>query len=298
MKKISKAVITAAGRGTRFLPASSVFQKEMVPVMHKPQLQWVIEEALDSGINDIAIVVREGVDTLEHYLRKNDNLWKFLKETGKESLMDSWVAIREKANITIFKQRVADPYGNGTPFILAKEFISNEPFAAMWGDDIMVHVDKDKPTCLEQMADYFEKYEAAAVMSVEESPMSQLVKGAVYEYHDKDKTEIPYRVRSLIEKPDPGEIPSKMANACRFILSSEVVEELENKIEGKGGEIWLTDAVNRLAEKGKIVLAPPWEGSIWVPVGDPVRWLKANIVVALNSSEYKEEVETLLDQVR
>ena len=120
--KVTKAIITASGRGTRFLPVSNAYQKEMVPVMHKPQLQWVIEEAIESGITDIAIIVREGRDDIKRYLAIDNNLFKYLKKLGKAHLMDSVIYITENAQITIIEQKESDPYGNGTPYIVAKDF--------------------------------------------------------------------------------------------------------------------------------------------------------------------------------
>lgn len=294
--KITKAVITAAGRGTRFLPASAAYQKEMVPVLEKPQLQWVIEEAIEAGITDIAVVVREGVDTFKRYLEKDDTLWNFLKETGKESFMDSWVEMMEKVNITIFEQKESDPYGNGTPFILTKEWTNGEPIAAMWGDDIMVRVDNTKPTCIEQLAQYYERYNPSAVMAVRECTKDEITKVASYEYFHSGETEIPYHAKRSIEKPLPGEEPSLYGNACRFILGPDVFEEVSKRIEGKSDEIWLTDATNRLMQQGKVVIAAPWEGDVVVPCGDPLHWLMANITMAKNLPEYRDDIMKFLKE--
>ncbi|MBN2015839.1 UTP--glucose-1-phosphate uridylyltransferase [Candidatus Dojkabacteria bacterium] len=296
-KKVTKAIITAAGRGTRFLPASKAFQKEMVPIMHKPQLQWVIEEAIESGITDIAVVIRKGVDTFKDYFNDNKDLWKYLKKSKKEDLLDSWVSLKKEAQITLFYQKETDPYGNGTPFIIAKKFVKGEPFAAMWGDDIMVRTDKNKPTCLKQMINYYGMYEPTAVMSVSRVDRSVINKYASYEYLRPKEAKVPYQVKRLIEKPEPEEAPSLMANACRFILSYEVIEELGKKVKGKDEEIWLTDAVDRLVQQGKVVMAPPWQGSFWIPVGDPINWLKANLVISLIDKKYRKDAREIIQDV-
>lgn len=205
--------------------------------------------------------------------------------------------MKHKADITIYEQKDSDPYGNGTPFILARKFVGKEPFAAMWGDDIMVHTDKDHPLCLRQMISYFEKYEPSAVMSAIKVPKSEISRYGSFDYYSKKESEIPYHVRQLVEKPSPEEAPSLFANACRFVLTYDVLQELRKKIKGKDNEIWLTDAVDRLIQQGKTVMAPPWVGSTWVPVGDPLRWLKANIVVALNHSEYREDVSKMIKDI-
>jgi len=296
--KITKAVITAAGRGTRFLPVSKAFQKEMVPVMHKPQLQWVIEEAIESGITDIAVVVRKGVNTFKNYLNDNKKLWKFLEKNNKEELLESWVNLKQNAKITIFKQKERDPYGNGTPFLVAKKFVKGEAFAAMWGDDIMIHTDKSKPTCLSQMINYFEMYKPTAVMSVQKVERKEISRYGSYDYYPKGETKVPYQVKGIIEKPEPDKSPSLMANACRFVLSYDVIEELERKILGKDDEIWLTDAIDRMIQKGKVVMAPPWKGSTWVPVGDPIRWLRANMLMALNDDKYRDEAKKMIKDIK
>lgn len=287
--EITKAIITAGGRGTRFLPAVKAYQKEMIPVMNKPQLQWIIEEAVESGIKQIAIVNREGVDTLAKYLADDNKLWKFLQESGKTSVMDSLVELKNKVEITLFEQKESDPYGNGTPFLITKDWTEGQTVAAMWGDDLMVQVDKTKPTCLQQMSEYYEKYNPVVVTSVLEVSPLMIPKGGRFEYFSKEESPIPYHAKSVVEKPAIDKAPSLFEQASRFILAPEVFTELENRISGKGGELWLTDAINRLMEKGFLVIAPPWEGLIWAPCGDPIRWLKGNILVALHNGEYENE---------
>ncbi len=296
--KVTKAIITASGRGTRFLPVSSAYQKEMVPVMHKPQLQWVIEEAIESGISDIAIVVREGVDTIKKYLEIDNTLFKYLKEIGKAHLMDSVIRLTENAKITIIEQKESDPYGNGTPFILARDFTEGEPVIGMWGDDIIIRNDTTKPTVIEQMLRYYYEFEPAAVMSAVKVPRSEINKHGSYDYYDEKDTSIPYHAKLLLEKPDSDKAPSLMANSCRFVLGPDVIEELSKKITGKDGEIWLTDAVARLIDTGKTVIAPPWEGSIVATIGDPVGWLKANVFLAINDDRYREDITSFVKDIQ
>lgn len=293
--EITKAIITAGGRGTRFLPVSSAYQKEMVPVMNKPQLQWVIEEAIQSGIKEIAVVSREGINTFADYLKDDNEFWGFLKQTGKESLMDSWLTMKSQVEFTLFEQKETDPYGNGTPFIITKDWAGGEAVIAMWGDDLLVHSDKSKPTCISQMMRYYNEFSPVAVMSVIEVPRDEIKRYGSYEYFDDEEKVVPYQAKSLVEKPSPQEAPSLYANASRFVLTTDVFEELSNRVEGKGGELWLTDAVNRLMQKGKVVIAAPWEGSLWMPCGDPLRWLKANILTAMHSDEYQDEKSDLIN---
>ncbi|MBN1617768.1 hypothetical protein JW887_00295 [Candidatus Dojkabacteria bacterium] len=295
--KINKAIITAAGRGTRFLPVVKSYAKEMVPVMEKPQLQYLFEELIEADIHEIAVVVREGSTSLQDYLNDDDDLWAFLKDSGKEEFMDSWKFVKENSEIRIFEQKKTDPYGNGVPFIIAREFTNNEPVAAMFGDGMMIQFDESKPSVISQMIDYYQKYLPVSVMSVVEVPASEVSRYGIFGYYGENEAKCPYHANQLIEKPEIDKSPSNMANADHFVLSPEVFEELENKIEGKGGEIWLTDAISRLIGKGKVVIAAPWEGSTWVTTGDPLRWLKANVVVALNNSIYKDDIKTFLAEI-
>ena len=296
--KVTKAIITASGRGTRFLPVSSAYQKEMVPVMHKPQLQWVIEEAIESGISDIAIVVREGSEIVKRYLEIDNKLFKYLKGIGKDYLMDSVIFLAENAEITIIEQKESDPYGNGTPFILAGDFTEGEPFIGMWGDDIIIRTDPTKPTVIKQMLHYYHEFEPSAVMSVKEVPRHEIYKYGSYDYYNEEETSIPYHAKLLLEKPDSDKAPSLMANSCRFVLGPDVLEELSKKITGKDGEVWLTDAVARLIGRGKTVIAPPWAGSIVATIGDPIGWLKANLFLAMNDDMYREDIISLAKDIQ
>ncbi len=296
--KVTKAIITASGWGTRFLPASSAYQKEMVPVMHKPQIHWVIEEAIESGISNIALVVREGSEIVKRYLKIDNKLFKYLKRIGKAHLMDSVIRITENAEITIIEQKESDPYGNGIPFILAKDFTEGEPVIGMWGDDIIIRTDSTKPTVIEQMLHYYYEFEPTAVMSTREVPRGEIKKHGSYDYYNEKETTIPYHAKLLLEKPDPDKAPSLMANSCRFVLGPEVVEELSKIITGKDGEVWLTDAVARLIDAGKTVIAPPWEGSTVATIGDPIGWLKANVYLAINDDIYRQDVLSLIKDIQ
>jgi UTP--glucose-1-phosphate uridylyltransferase len=291
---IKKAVITAGGRGTRFLPLSKAYQKEMVAIMNKPQLQCVIEEAIDSGITDIAVVVREGVETFIEYLEEDEILMEFLKENGKEEYMDSWKRIKDSCDITVLTQKESDPYGNGTPFMLAEEFVGDDSFVAMFGDDIMIHTDRSQPTALAQIIEAFKRYEPTAVMSVKKVALENVNRYGICEYLEESDSDIPYQTSGFVEKPEPENAPSQYANAARYVLSPTVVKELNKNIKGKDGELWLTDAISRLIDSGHKVMAMPWKGSRWTPVGDPVRWLRGNLITALNDDKYRNEVLEIL----
>lgn len=285
--KIEKAVITAAGMGTRFLPVVKAYQKEMIPILEKPQIQYVIEEAIEYGINQIAVVSKEGVDTFKQYLEDNNKFWSHLKNIGKEDLMDSWIDMKKSCEIRVLYQKQSDPYGNGTPFVVAKEFIGNDVIAGMWGDDLLIKVDDSKPHYFEQLLEYYDKYSPVAIMQVIEVEPALIVKGGSFKYYTKEETDIPYKVEFLVEKPTVEEAPSFMLNGSRFILKPEVIDELSKNVKGKNNEVWLTDCVNRFAERKECVIAPPVEGYEWTQTGDPSSWLNANILIASKDERYR-----------
>ncbi len=288
--KIKKAILTAAGKGTRFFPVAVAYQKEMIPIMEKPQLQMVIEEIIEAGIFEIAVISKEGTNTFEEYMRDDDKLWKFLKDTGKESIMDSWLEIKEKADFTYLTQKDSDPYGNGTPIILAKDFVQGQDFLACFGDDFFLKDSESSESAIQQIYNYYEKYDPVGVMATMKVKREEISKYGCYDYYTKEESDIPYHAKKLIEKPAPEVAPSLNANTVRFILKYEVMEELCKSIKGQGGEIWLVDAVDRLIQKGRTVIAPVCEGVTWLPCGSPELWLKANITVALRNPQYRDSI--------
>lgn len=295
--KITKAVITSAGLGSRFLPAVKAYQKEMIPILEKPQLQYLIEEAIESGIQQIGITTFEGFNTVENYFTQSDDkFWRRLKSVGKEHLMEDWRKMVSSVEIRFFQQTLSHNYGNGTPILLAKEFVGDSPFYAMWGDDIMIKTDKNAKPMLEQLEFYYDKYNPVGVLSTMEAPLEIALKCGCFKFDQN--SDIPNKVESMIEKPPVELMPSRFINASRFILTPLVIQELEKNIQGKDNEIWLTDAENRLMQQGALFIAPTWEGYEWCQVGDPVGWLKANILIAKNDERYKEKLDLILQDLK
>jgi UTP--glucose-1-phosphate uridylyltransferase len=151
---------------------------------------------------------------------------------------------------------------------------------------------------IEQMLQYYNEFEPTAVMSVKEVARGEIHKFGSYDYYDEKETSIPYHAKLLWEKPDPDQAPSLMANSCRFVLGPDVLEELSKNIKGKDREIWLTDAVARLIDAKKTVIAPPWVGSLVATIGDPMGWLKANIFLALNDERYCDDIMSFVNDIQ
>lgn len=285
--KITKAVIAAAGYGTRFLPATKVQPKEMLPLLDKPIIQYLVEELVASGIKEIIIVTRAGQHALEDHFDSSPALENMLAENGKTEHLKMVQQIPRLANFVYVRQTKDYPYGNGTPLLVAAPLLKkNEPFAYLFGDDIV----KSRVPAIKQLANVWQKYQPAAVLGVQEVPWSEIHKYGSVKYRKKTKT--PHQVYSILEKMPPEKAPSNMAQFGRFILTWKVIEVLKKQKTGKGGELWLTDALNTLAKK-EVILAPPIKGT-WLTTGDPLAWLKTNIEFALDRTEIRDELLSFL----
>jgi len=287
--KITKAIIAAAGYGTRFLPATKVQPKEMLPLLEKPIIQYLVEELVDSGVKEIIIVTRAGQHALEDHFDSSPALENMLEESGKAQYLEVVRQIPRLANFVYLRQTKDYPYGNGTPLLVAAPLLSeDEPFAYLFGDDIV----KGTTPAIKQLIDVWEKYKPAAVLGAQEVPWEEIHKYGSIKYKKKGKT--PYQAAAILEKPPADKAPSNMAQFGRFILTWKVVEILKKQKLGKGRELWLADALNTLAKKD-VVVAQPIEGT-WLTTGDPLSWLKTNIEFALEKKEMREELRSFLKE--
>lgn len=289
IKKITKAVITTAGYGTRFLPVTKAQPKEMLPLLEKPILQYVVEELVDSGIKDIIIVTRAGQDAIEDHFDSSADLESILEQSGKADYLKMVREVSQLANFVYVRQTKNYPYGNGTPLLVAAPLIDpDEAFVYLFGDDVV----KSKVPATKQLIKVWREYQSDAVVGVQEVPRKEVDRYGIIRY--RKKTRIPYQAEAVVEKPFPGKTPSTMALFGRFILTWSVVKILRRQKLGKGNELWMADALNVLAKKGKVI-AQPIEGK-WLTTGDPLRWLKANIEFALEKKEMKKELERFLKE--
>jgi len=287
IKKVRKAVIPAAGLGTRFLPATKAQPKEMLPIVDKPALQYIIEEAVSSGIEEILIITGRNKKSIEDHFDRSIELELALKIRGKSDILREVRKISEMANIYYIRQK--EPKGLGHAIYCAESFIGDEPFAVLLGDDI---IDNDKNPCLKQMLEIYNKYNTS-ILGVQKVSQEDVSKYGILK--GKNIEENVYKVEDLIEKPSADEAPSNIAILGRYIITPEILNILKETKPGKGGEIQLTDALKDLAKK-EPVYAYEFEGKRY-DVGDKQGFLQANIEFALKREELRDEFLEYLRKV-
>ena len=291
MNKVRKAIIPAAGLGTRFLPATKAMAKEMLPIVDKPTIQFIVEEAIASGIEDILIVTGKAKRPIEDHFDSNFELEMNLKEKGKDDLLK---LVEETTDINLHFIRQSHPLGLGHAVLQAKSFVGNEPFVVMLGDDLM----EDKvPLTRQLMNDYEETHSATiAVMDV---PHEEVNKYGVINPGIEVEKDL-FNVLNFVEKPAVEDAPSDMAIIGRYLLTPEIFEILETQKPGAGNEIQLTDAIDTL-NKTQRVFARRYKG-VRYDVGDKFGYMKTSIDYALRHPQIKEDMKDLIlelsDEIR
>lgn len=283
---VRKAIIPAAGLGTRFLPATKAMPKEMLPIVDKPTIQYIIEEAVASGIEDIIIVTGKGKRAIEDHFDYSPELEQNLMEKGKYDLLEEVQKPSHLADIHYIRQK--EPKGLGHAIWSARKFVGDEPFAVLLGDDI---VQSEKP-CLKQMIEQYDRYRSS-IIGVKRVPEEE-----VYRYGIVDGKEIFERVYSidhLVEKPKKDEAPSNLAIMGRYILTPKIFEILDTLPPGAGGEIQLTDAISTLNQT-EAVYAFEFEGTRY-DVGEKMGFIKTTIEFALQRKELRQELLSYLMEV-
>lgn len=283
---IKKAVIPAAGLGTRFLPATKAQPKEMLPIVDKPTIQYIIEEAVQSGIEDIIIVTGRNKRAIEDHFDKSVELELLLKKTGKNDMLEIVENISNMVDIHYVRQK--EPLGLGHAVLCAKKFIGKEPFAVLLGDDI---VDSEVPA-LRQMIDQFNEVQSS-ILGCNEVPLSEVNKYGIVDFSDQ-QGEL-YKVNSLVEKPAVEKAPSTLAIVGRYILTPAIFDMLEQVKPDKKGEIQLTDAIDSLLEKESIY-SYIIKGNRY-DVGDKFGFLQASIDFALKRPDLKDKLEAYIKQI-
>jgi UTP--glucose-1-phosphate uridylyltransferase len=286
--KITKAVIPAAGFGTRFLPVTKAQPKEMMPVLDKPTIQYVVEEAVEAGIDDILVITGRGKQAIERHFDKSYELEQELQVAGKEDRLDRVQDIADLADIHYVRQKERNGLGDAVSY--ARKHVGDEPFALLLGDTI---VQSDVP-CTANLIDYAEEYETS-VLSLERVPWEQVAAYGVADV-DGDPTDEPcFPVTDFVEKPPRGEAPSNLAITGRYVLMPEIFDALDATEPGVGGELQLTDAIRKLpAVRGVELQGDRYD------IGNIPSWLQANIEMALrhDGGEMNAAVERLLEEQR
>jgi len=279
VKKVRKAIIPAAGLGTRFLPATKAMPKEMLPIVDKPTIQYIVEEAVESGIEDIIIVTGKGKRAIEDHF---DNAWELeqnLAEKGKFDLLDKVRYSSNLANIHYIRQK--EPLGLGHAVWCARNFIGDEPFAVLLGDDIV----QNDPPCLKQLIDQYEETRSS-VIGVQQVPEEETHRYGIIAPASKEGRR--YQVDKFVEKPKQGTAPSNLAIIGRYLLTPEIFMFLDKQEKGAGGEIQLTDAIQQLNQIQR-VFAYQFEGKRY-DVGEKLGFIQSQIEMALQDETISQDL--------
>lgn len=290
MVKIRKAVIPAAGFGTRFLPQTKAMPKEMLPIVDKPVIQYVVEEVVASGIKDIIVVTGANKRAIEdHFDTPNEDLVKNLTQGGKLDLLGSVQKLSEMANFIYIRQK--GPYGNGTPVLSAEPAIEDEAFAAIWGDEFIYST----PPRLKQMIEVHEKYGGIVISGVKIEKKEDLKRYGIADIEPVEGNV--FKIKSIVEKPEPEDAPSNLATHGAYILPPEIFGALKGLTPGKGGEIWLTDAINVLKADGVPIYAVEIESGKYYDTGNKLEYMKTAVELALQHADISEEFKQFLKEL-
>ena len=284
--EVTKAVIPAAGFGTRFLPVTKAQPKEMMPVLDKPTIQYVVEEAVEAGIDDILLITGRGKQAIERHFDKSYELEEELEAAGKNDRLDRVREIADLADIHYVRQKERD--GLGDAVMYARKHVGDNPFALLLGDTI---IENDTP-CTRTLISQAEEHRTP-VLSLERVPWEQVSSYGVADVDDAASTRGSFPVTDFVEKPSPEEAPSNLAITGRYVLTPEIFDVLETTEKGVGGELQLTDAIRKLDEVRGVEL----DGDRY-DIGNIPSWLQANIEMALrhDDGDMNEAVEQLLKE--
>ncbi len=290
-KKITKAVIPAAGFGTRFLPQTKAMPKEMLPIVDKPVIQYVVEEAVESGIQDIVIVTGSQKRAIEdHFDNPSQDLINNLMMGKKEKLLEATQKVADMANFIYVRQK--GPYGNGTPVLSAESVVEGEAFAVLWGDEFI----DARPRRLKQMMDAYDKFGGVIISGVRINKKEDLNRYGIAEVTPVEGNV--YQIQRIVEKPEPDKAPSNLATHGAYILPPEIFHALKKLEPGKGGELWLTDAINILKKEGVPIYTVEIENARYFDTGNKLEYLKTVTTLALEHPEVGEDYRNFLKTVQ
>jgi len=289
--KIKKAVIPAAGWGTRFLPQTKAMPKEMLPVIDKPVIQYVVEEVVASGIKDIIIITGGQKRAIEDHFDRSLELERFLKRKKKKKELNEIKRIAHLANFIYIRQK-GETYGNAIPVLAAKPVIGKESFVVIWGDEFIIA----NPPRLLQILKVYEKYPGIVISGIRIKNKNQLSRYGVAEIEKIEKRI--FKIKKIIEKPLPSEAPSNLATIGAFILPPEIFGVIENSKSGKGGEIWLVDAVNKLIKNGFPAYVCEIQNGKYYDTGNKLEYLKTVVEFALSHPDFSADFKNYLKRLK
>ena len=289
MKQVRKAIIPAAGLGTRFLPATKALAMEMLPIVDKPTIQFIVEEARKSGIQDIVVVDGKNKRSIEDHFDSNPELEDNLRDKHKDEMLK---LVQETTDINIYFIRQSHPRGLGDAVLTARDFIGDEPFVVMLGDDLNNINNNGTPLTKELIDSYHET--GASTLAVMRVPHEDTSKYGVINPSKEVKPGL-FNVTSFVEKPDPKDAPSDLAIIGRYVFTPEIFDVLAKTKPGKGNEIQLTDAINTL-NKTQRVFAHEYKGDRY-DVGNKFGWIETNIEYGLNHPEVKDELREYIKEL-
>lgn len=291
MKKVTKVVIPAAGFGTRFLPQTKAMPKEMLPIVDKPVIQYVVEEAVQSGVKNIIIITGSLKRAIEdHFDAPVEDLVQTLIEGKKLDLLKQIEGISAMANFIYIRQK--GPYGNGTPVLTAEPAIEDEPFAVLWGDEFIY----SRPPRLAQMIEVYEKFGGVVISGVQITNKEDLKRYGIADLEPVQDNI--YKIKKIVEKPEADEAPSDIATHGGYILPPDIFPALRNVKPGKGGEIWLVDAINLLKKEGIPVYAVVIKNGKYYDTGNKIEYMKTVVEMALHHPDINGEFRKFLKNLK
>ncbi len=292
---IRKAVIACAGFGTRFLPITKTIQKEMLPILNRPLIDYVVEDCVKAGIEEIVFVVKEGHDMVRDYYTQFDQLTEYLKKMGKYEKLEQFTRPAYDVRFQFVTQSMSDQYGTAVPVRLAAKHIKNEDaFLVFMGDDFIFNTDATSEA--KAMIELFAASGASALATCIKKEPESLHKYGIAEITQENGHRF---LKNLVEKPAPGTAPSDLANISKYIFTPTVLDLIaQQPVDSKSGELYITDTITNIARSEKVVIHTP--SGQYLDGGDPIGWLRANLIVGQNHPEYGKqlaEVLTLQDKL-
>ena len=291
MRSIKKVVIPAAGWGTRFLPQTKAMPKEMLPIVDKPVIQYVVEEAVNSGLKDIIIITGYHKRAIEDHFDRSAELESYLQFKKKEKELSEIKRIAKLADFIYVRQKT-EIYGNALPILAAQAVVDNAPFAVLWGDEFIL----SEPPRLAQMIDTYNKFGGAVISAIEIESKDSLSRYGIADIEPvKDNI---FKIKKIIEKPLPAEAPSNLATHGAYILPPEIFEVIKNLKPGRDGEIWLTDAINELIKNGFPFYACKIRGGKYYDTGNKLEYLKTVIEFTARHPDFGDEFKKYLKSLK